>query len=292
MARVEQTFPSLGKDNASKVDVITLFDSVGEFADAVQAINLPDHSHGNDWNGNEHISDTTRKCRTGDLARVAASDEFMSKFEALTGYNGSNFQVQNSMTGGAPNIGAFLAGNPMNMRVRRRVESEKAPLNIVVDCVSSAGIDAKTLEKRGAAIMALVRILSATRPVSLYIAAAALPYSDMTTHTGRAVCMRLDSAPIDLARAAHLLCSVGVARQMAYGFIASNGGKRGDSTGLAWSYNSDKFQRENGKAFWQRSLGIGEMLYIAAPYISDEITTNTEAWLKRMIAEYGKPDEE
>lgn len=292
MARVEQSFPSLGKNHKGKIDTVTVFDSVGEFADAVQTIEMPNHSQGNDWNGGEHVDAVTRKCRTGDLTRVATSDEFMSKFEALLGYSGSAFQVQNAMTGGAPNIGAYLSGNPMNMRVRRRVETEKAPLNIVVDCVSSAGIDAKTLEQRGAAILALVRVLSATRPVSLYIAATALSYRDMSTHTSHGVVMRLDSAPLDLARAAHMLCATGVSRQMAYGFIQTHGGYRDDSDGLAWGYSSEKFQRENGKAYWQRSLGIGEMLYIAAPYLTDDIVTAPEKWLKQMIAEYGKPDEE
>jgi hypothetical protein len=180
----------------------------------------------------------------------------------------------------------------MNMRVRRRVQSEKAPLNIVVDCVSSGGITAETLEKRGAAILALVRILSATRPVSLYIAASALPYGDGDTRTSVGVVARLDSAPIDLARAAHLLCAPGVSRQMAYGFIDSDGGKREDSNGLAWGYNSNDFQREHGKEYWQRSLGIGEMLFIAAPFMSDDIVKAPELWLKKMIAEYGKPEDE
>jgi hypothetical protein len=292
MARIEQSFPALGKKHKGKIDTVTVFDSVSEFADAVQTIKMPDHSTGNAWNGGEHVDAVTRKCRTGDMARVAASDEFMSKFEALLGYSGSAFQVQNAMTGGAPNIGAYLSGNPMNMRVRRRVETEKAPLNIVVDCVSSAGIDVKTLEKRGAAILALVRVLSATRPVSLYIAATALSSRDMETHTSHGVVMRLDSAPLDLARAAHMLCATGVSRQMAYGFIQTHGGYRDDVGGLYWGYSSEQFQRENGKAYWQRSLGIGEMLYIAAPYLTDDIVTAPEKWLKQMIAEYGKPDEE
>jgi hypothetical protein len=34
------------------------------------------------------------------------------------------------------------------------------------------------------------------------------------------------------------------------------------------------------------------MLYIAAPYLTDDIVTAPEKWLKQMIAEYGKPDEE
>jgi hypothetical protein len=292
MARFEQTFPSLGKNNAGKTDVITVFDTVGEFTDAVQAMSLPSHNHGNSWNGNERIEETTRKCRTGDLARVAASEEMMSKFEALIGYNGQKFARVSSVAGGAPNVSAYLAGNPMNMRKRRRVVDDQAPLNIVVDCVSSAGIDAATLEKRGAAILALVRILSATRPVSLYIGAQALPYCDAHKLTSRAVVARLDSAPLDLARAAHLLCATGVSRQMAYGFICSDGGTRGDDTGLGWGYDSEAFQRKHGKEYWQRSLGIGEMLYIAAPYLTDDIVTAPEKWLKQMIAEYGKPDEE
>lgn len=292
MAKIVQNFPSL--NNRGKVDNIVLFDTIGEFADSCQAI--PSHmrgsyTNGNSWNGGEGFDTTAKKCRTGDMSRVAASDAFMAKMEELTGYSGSAFETQNVVSGGAPNVAAFLAGQPLNMRLRRRVESEKAPLNIVVDIVSSGGIEARDLERRGAAILALVRVLSAIRPVSLYISAAALPYGDTRSHTARAVAFKLDSTPLDLARAAHALCAVGVSRQMAYAAMAGAFGTRQAESGLNWSYDSIDFQRKNGKAFWQRSFGMDEMLYIAAPYVTDTIIKKPDEWLKQMIAEYGKPNE-
>jgi hypothetical protein len=217
MSQVEHNFPSLKKDG--KRDIVRVWETMDSFTDAAYALPTElrqsyEHARDHDWDLGESYVSVAGKCRSGDRARVAPSDKFMSQFEDLLGYVGTKFETQNTITGGAPNVGAFLAGNPMNMRSRRRIESEQAPLNIVVDVVSSGGIDASVLEKRGAAILALVRILSAKRPVSLYIGAAGLPERDDNKLSSRAVAFKVDSAPLDLARAAHVICHPGVARKI------------------------------------------------------------------------------
>jgi hypothetical protein len=59
---------------------------------------------------------------------------------------------------------------------------------------------------------------------------------------------------------------------------------------LNWAYGNAKYFREHGKAYWERPLGLGEMLYIAPPYLSDNIANDPAKWLKEMIAKYGQPN--
>lgn len=54
------------------------------------------------------------------------------------------------------------------MRLKRRCTTVAAPLAVFVELVASAGIDAHTCLKRGAAMLALVRTLANFRPVELW----------------------------------------------------------------------------------------------------------------------------
>jgi hypothetical protein len=78
------------------------------------------------------------------------------------------WRTKNSVIGTCPNVPHYLAGNPYNMRLKRRSTSATAPLWIFVELVASAGVDTKTCLKRGAAMLALLRILANVRPVELW----------------------------------------------------------------------------------------------------------------------------
>lgn len=270
-------------DGYSGKDVITVFDGSTAFANAVMA--LPDgcHDNGSSWEGGKSIKETARLCIDGDLSRVPPSDAFLGKMENLVQYAAPMFKNIDAMTGGIPNVPAFLAGQPMNMRRRQRVASEQAPLNIFVDIVSSGGIDTPHLEKRGAAILALVRLLSAQRPVTLYIVAAGSPHASGVQSS--ACAFRIDTAPLDLARAAHCLVHVGVARQGAYGIIAHQVDKRAGN--LAWAYNDVNFYRAKGARYWQRVLPVDDVLFVPPPFVSDACIDNPGQWLRDMLAKYG-----
>lgn len=270
-------------DGYSGKDVITVFDGSTAFANAVNALPAGRHDNGGSWEGGKHIKETARLCIDGDLSRVPPSDAFLSKMENLVRYAAPMFKNIDAMTGGVPNVPAFLAGQPMNMRRRQRVASEQAPLNIFVDIVSSGGIDTPHLEKRGAAILALVRLLSAQRPVNLYLVAAGSPGANGVQSS--ACAFRIDTAPLDLARAAHCLVHAGVARQGAYGVIAHQVNK---SAGfLGWAYSNVDFYRANGARYWQRVLPVDDALFVPPPFLSDACIDNPEQWLRDMLARYG-----
>lgn len=263
-------------------DYVTTYDSVGEFADAATA--LGGFSTATSWHGSVDAETVTKRCRTGDLSRVPASDTLMSKLEKLASYETKTFRAISTVAGGMPDVPAFLAGHPLNMRRRERVLSERAPLAIVVDLVSSAGVPAKELEERGAALLALARVLSAMRPVTFWVAVSAMPEHG-TPNSSSAVAFKLDTAPLDIARAAHVLGSPGVPRLLAYRMIAAQVNTNQNSIG--WPYDDAAWSRANGVKYWQRVFGFEDVLFVAGPYVGDPITKRPAEWLRETVAKYG-----
>lgn len=287
MPKLVKDFPALNGANGKKDRVLT-FDCLAAFADYAQALPVSgkDHARGGNWDNGQSYNEAAKRCRTGDLSLVKQSDEFLSRFEGIAGFERRQFVTINDVAGGAPNVGAFLAGNPANMRRRARAMSEQAPLVILADLVSSGGIEASHLQKRGAAILALVRALSAIRPVSLYAVGAGKPYG-AHGFTSVGIAIRLETAPIDLARAAHVFCSPALARNVIYRAMGYETGQ-GDDCGLQWAFNSVDYYRKNGHAYWQRALGETDCLFLAPPFLDDPAIKKPDQFVKDMIEKFGQ----
>jgi hypothetical protein len=96
------------------------------------------------------------------------------------------------------------------MRRRERSLNEFAPITIYVDLFASAAFSSADIQVRGAAILALTRILTAHRVVTLYVGlASSLFYSGKTLMLG----VKIDTTPLDLARAAYALCGASFIRR-------------------------------------------------------------------------------
>lgn len=299
MANVTHDFPALsgaGADWRTKKDRVTIFDTLSEFADRVQSIPSYDredyHNATTPWYGSMSYDGAIRCARNGDMTRVSASDEYLQMLEDKFKFSSAAFRNIDAMAGGVPNVPAFLASQPMAMRRRQRVQVELPPLNIVIDLASSGSVDANHLVKRGAALLALVRVLSAMRPVNLYIAVAARPNAGGSTgdYSSSAMAFRLDSSPLDVARAAHVLSEVAVARRLFYCGVTKQVGGRGGS--LQWAYNNVTTYRRLGQEYWQRALGADELLFVAPAFATDKNIVAPEKWLAEMIEEYGFTDQD
>lgn len=278
--------------NKSGRDYFTLADDMAQIAAMADTLAPDNHSRkeckkSNDWSGGVDWRDVVEYTRAGDLSRVAPSDKFLSQFETLAPMRAA-WRTIDDVSGAVPNVPAFIAGTPLTMRRRARVTSEQAPLAIVVDIASSGGIDAKRLEKRGAAILALVRALSAIRPVELWAGVSATP-SGKRNQGAWHVYTRIETAPLDLARAAHFLVSPAVSRAMLYGIIYKTSGNEKEQ-GLAWPYNDHDFSRRMGREILGRVIGSDEIFYIPPPYVSDALVDKPEAWLADAIQTWGGVD--
>jgi hypothetical protein len=242
-------------------------------------------SAGNDWTGSMAWDDSLRRVHEGCNAAAAKSDAYLSKLEARD-FVSRKFVTVASVAGGLPCVPAMLAGHPLAMRQRRRQMTDSAPLAIIVDVASSGSVKASELEKRGGAITALVRLLSAVRPVSLYIGCSVtLGGTKDATH----VFCRMDTSPIDLARTAHMLTHASVARGMFYALCYERGGAQGDERSLKWPYaEGPKLIRAHAHAILSRAIPEAtESLYIGAAFETDECIDQPEKWLQTMLERHG-----
>ncbi len=206
------------------------------------------------------------------------ADKYLDKLESHQ-FISSAYRCTDSIIGALPNIPAYLSGNPCNMRLRRRVTLDSAPLAIVVDLTSSAAIKNKDLERRGAAILALVRILSQRRPIELW-AGTGLNRGDGAT----LAYFKIDTAPLDLARAAYALIDPAVSRGLGYGVCYTHGYDCGGS----WPFQNHAKWRDHGHKILREIIPHNsEVLFLAPLLNSDDSISNPAKWLSDMIARFG-----
>jgi hypothetical protein len=220
------------------------------------------------WGGNMTIGEAVERATFGDMSRVSASETLLSKMEKYA-FESNKRTWRNDIAGGCPDVPAYIAGQPLSMRRRTIVESDSAPLAIIVDLVSSEGIPAETMERRGAAILALVRVLSARRPVELW--AGSFLQGGPSGMDACAFMARLDTAPLDLARAAHVLSSQSMPRQIGFALGYALGGFQG-----RWPYVNDKVSRPM----------MREIFLPAMPHVTDAlcVSKDPEAWLEQTLS--------
>lgn len=239
------------------------------------------------WAGGRGLDATIEIMRRGDPARVAKSDALLKKYEDLVPVS-RRMRTVADIAGGCPNVGAFLAGSPIAMRRRQRMMDDCAPLAVIIDTTCSSKLERWTLERRGAAILALVRMLAVSRPVTLHVGCSMAAMHDYSAATH--IFAQIDTAPMDLARAALVLSDPGFNRGLLYGFGEHLNGLNDDSN---WAYEpSGRQMREHGHAVLGRVIAGEEFLYVPGAHAADPICTNPEEWLRKMLVKHGAHDVE
>jgi hypothetical protein len=266
-------------------DYIAIADTDG-FAEVARTVPLFSGATEGAWMGGMDYQQAIRAAHAGDAAGVAASDKLMADFEALAPVS-RRWRTIDTVAGGAPNVGAYLAGSPLSMRRRQRELSQGAPLTIFVDAVSSAGISANDLKKRGAAALALVRVLGAVRPVTVYMVAGGGTRGG--GNPAAFVMVRMDN-PLDVSRAAFFLGHPGAGRGLAYSVIAAAvaPGRNGIFTG-SWGWGDNKTYLKHAPKVYADAIGanVDECLYLAPPHLDDPAITNPGQWVLDMLAAHG-----
>lgn len=182
------------------------FDSGEDFAATLKAMPVTDTDKETCAAFRIDLDTANRHAATGRPDLVEASDSFLSKVEALIDFASSGFETVTTMCGGAPVVPAMLAGQPMHMRSRRATVTDRNSVAIFADAWVQFGVDREYIERRGAAALALVRLLSMQRPVKLYVTCGhGLKNPIIWT-------LPIETAPLDLQRAAWGLCSEDVLR--------------------------------------------------------------------------------
>jgi hypothetical protein len=216
--------------------------------------------------------------RNGDIAGVKKADEYLSKIEGLLRFETKRWKNVMDVTGGAPDVPSFLAGHPLNMRRRQRQVSQQGPLAVVCDLTSSGSIRAEEVRQRGCAILALVRALTNLRPVELW-AVVGLGQRDKAVE----ILTRINTTPLDLARAAHMLTHPSVSRDLGYNYL-----ERVHQSGGAWNWGNITLHRQTARESMMRVMNAATVvLYVPPVYADDKAVNEPLAWLKDMLAEHG-----
>jgi hypothetical protein len=262
-----------GKDYFAVCDIA----GFAEMADKVKGHHRTSTTASKEWTGNKSYQTAVDQVRNGDLSGVAASEALLDKLETEQ-YVSPMWRNRLDVVGGSPCVPAFLAGHPMAMRRRERVMAEQGPLTIIVSMTLSGGIDTEAMRARGATLLALVRMLSANRPVEVYTAVC-LGGDNHGTH----VLTRLDTAPLDLARAAHMLTCPAVTRGIGYGICQEQLRSGGN-----WPHADFDAYQKTARELYSAVIGTSsEVLYVGAAHYNDPMVRKPVEWLKATLAQYG-----
>lgn len=259
------------KDHWIILDASELYD----FADSVPGRLRPKVS--GSWYGGD-FNQARELCRSGDLDVVAKSDALLSEMSAYMPESGRRGYLMD-VAGAVPSIPTFLSGNPLNMRRRIKVRDEYAPLAIVFDPTCSAALNVKQIFQRGITVLALVRALAGLRPIELWV------LGGLNGGTGgydaSFVATRIETAPLDLARAAWMLTSSLSIRGISYSLLETHCGATG-----GWPYRDHDLCKNNFREIVLQALPhVSDVLAIPSIHIADELVNDPRAWLARTFKE-------
>jgi hypothetical protein len=275
-----------------------LCESTTALAATMDAVAIPHYrqrdviSRGTSGTDSDTLASAKGKIATGDLGWASRSDKHLERFDSLVVAR-TAWKVVDAMEGGVPNVPAMLAGHPIHMRRRNRVVRESAPVSILVDVATSAGVDKETIAKRGALVLALVRILQARRPVNLYVTAGLSAGADGREDEqddASFITCRIDTAPLDLARAGYML---GSADWRYWGFATAHAVGFDPTTQWGtWPFGKGTAHRPYMREIFAGILPESDLLIVNSMHLKDSDLKDPGAWLDRMLAEYGNLDEE
>lgn len=242
--------------------------------------------------------DVAKALRDGDTSMVALSERYLSAFENMT-FNGLKEQTVAAVAGGAVNVGAHLAGTPLSMRRRQRLIQPMGALNIFIDGSGSAGNNSTDLGKRGAALLGLIRMLTAIRPVNLYMACGGDFNEPGTAYGARHICatvfVQINTAAMDLSRDGFAIAHPAFCR--AFIFRACKDipfRKQGqtvpqDSGYLGWELGGIESYRRHGLNAFCKAVDCDpeQSVFFTPMYATDPVLKDPVQWIKDMLIRYG-----
>lgn len=238
------------------------------------------------WTDNSWLGGTYEQFKhnveLGDESLVSASEQVLAEIEDQIPMS-LGWRNFDDVVGAVPNVPAFLAGHPQCMRRRERVMKETAPLFIFMDLTSTCIVDAADVRKRGIVLLALVRRLVEHRPVELWVGAQQGNYNLSGT-----TAWRIETAPLDLARAAFHIASPSMSR--AFGYQQNYKMYNIPSCGPFPFYNIELHKR-TGKQRLEALFPGQEIMFIPPLAYNDPMVKDAVGWVRDVMKRYTKEDE-
>jgi hypothetical protein len=285
--------------NLIEFDSITQLASYANHTVPTHTRNRP--SHPDAWSGGIVWSETMAKCAVGDDGAVPDARKLIEQLEASLSV--STTAYESSVAGCFPNVPEYLAGEPECMFEVTRVDSDTAPLAIYIDMTTGSNVTPGQYRKRGIAVLALAMMLSTVRPISLHVCTTVAAENGRTElmkknrESYSVITARVETAPLDLARAAFMLTNVAVPRQPFYA-IADH--EHGHSHRFA-EFKDVAYGDISCDKYAKRVADIlnldAETLYIRpvpwyGTHDSKEMVERPVEWLNKMLKQYGGIDAE
>lgn len=184
-------------------------------------------------------------------------------------------QVRASVRGHRVNMGAYLAGSPLNMYRRIEESSDHSPIRIYIGTSSSWGISPEQVNRRGAALAAFALALSQRRQVYL------TPYVQLgagykNPNSGALISCDLQSSPLYLNElAAHFNANVSrfVGITACYKLCGA-----ADGSWLPDYANEAKMRAHLGCK--------PDDIYLGSIHINDPLLTDPVGWIKTNLSKY------
>jgi hypothetical protein len=266
--------------------MIIRYDSPAAIADDFIARNCKRVSLGGDrldWYNYETAEDSLRMTKEGNAKLVPFAERYLDKLDHAIETSRKVWEA--TPVGAYYSVPDVIAGRPRSMRRQIEEADDRQPITILVNTSSSAGIDAKTLEKRGVAILALVMALSRIRPVNLQLLGILHGVDEGET----IMTAQINTAPLDLATACYTLTSSGFARRLTYTLAKVRNGFNG-----MWPR---KFIYHRPEAYYEyvvQRLGLDptKTLVIGAAQLGDELLDRPLVWIKKQIARFTTSQED
>lgn len=208
--------------------VVSVHPSPGDYVKFIAEIERRDFAPGGSsiylkgmsgrWAGGEGRDIVESKMVIGDSRMSKKAQALISKLDRVDVPTPKRKRIK-SPVGGRACVPAYLAGAPNAMRRRPKMPSNRAPLSVTVDLVSSSGVSKTDMQRRGVAVAALVSAIKRTRPVTLYLVTGGHEGSSGSTNIDL---IKFPTAPLDLKRLVHLCAAQGIPRGLAfYSHVAS-----------------------------------------------------------------------
>lgn len=205
-------------------DIIRRFESMGAFVEGAMARADQygaSHRRGDNWTGSESFADAIELGENGWM-------EVRDKVEGLTaGLIGQVREMivpaidwQLSTAGGPVAMGRYMVGDPRCQLRPVMVEGrgQRPVTRILVSGTCSAAVKAKTIIRRGVAVVALIELLAfANRAVELYVENTVSPTTGRSTRTHTTVTrVKEASEPLDVNRVMFAMAHPSMQRRLVF----------------------------------------------------------------------------
>lgn len=253
---------------------IEFFESIGAFQAALNALPGNDSDSQHDFYGGS-FNKAKRDLLKGNLPAAAKADALMNKL-ADDSMDSSGLRLDCSVAGFAPNVPAYLSGDPECMYAYDEVKSDTSPIRVFAGIGASAGLSQDDIEKRGVTILALCQKLAMIRPLELYV------YGDMgDSKSAQIPVVKIETTPLDLSTATYALSHRGFLRRLCFEWSKSKGWCTGQ-----WAWNMAPYQPE-AMAKTRAALGMADGdLHIPGAYLTDPLVKKPVEWINVQIAKY------